>query len=153
MRCPQGSQLSLPKTLLYNMRCPQGSQLSLPKTLATIIQHAVPSGLAIISPQNPLQLPVPPGLSSLQCPRDKLSFSTFPATFRAPRARKPSESPRQAFPIQVFLQLTVLIFWPKSKMKIPSLLKLPRPMHSKISGFLNPYFWCPKFPKSFLTVS
>ena len=63
MRCPQGSQLSLPKTL-YNFPCPQGSQAS------NVPETNFPFQLF-------LQLSVPPGLASHQSPRDKLSLFKF----------------------------------------------------------------------------
>ena len=104
------------------------------------LQHAVPSGLATISFQDPLQLPVPPGLASLQSSRDKLSFFKFSCNFSCPQGSQASRVPKTSFPFPSFPATHRLIIWPKLKMKIPPIHKLPRPMHLKISGFLNPYF-------------
>ena len=173
---------------LYNMSCPQGSQLFVPSVTfhykfssvhnnMSFVQHAVPSGLATILFQDPLQLFVPSGLASLQSSRDRLSLFQLPCNFPCPQGSQASRVSETGFPFSSFrathralsshklpdfitrpseLERTnyfLLIFWPELQMKIPSIRELPRPMHLKISGILNPYFSCSKFLKSFLIVS
>ena len=79
MPCPQGSQLFVPSVTFHYKFSSVHNNMS-------FVQHAVPSGLATILFQDPLQLFVPPGLASLLSPRDKLSFFKFSCNFPCPQA-------------------------------------------------------------------
>ena len=132
--------------------------------LSLFHQNAITSPTVLTTASPLCNMPCPQCSQAFEVSNPNSHILRPSATFCAPRARRPSEFSWQAFPFQVPLLPTVpsvltssqnllqgpqswreptiflLIFWPKLQMKIPSIRELPRPMHLKISGILNPYF-------------